>query len=158
MTPQRVVFDCNVLFQALVSRRGPARACVVAADEKRATLILSQYILDELHNVASRNEMAVRFDLTDEQISAFLAKVRRCATLIDDIPHIFELPRDPKDAHYVDLAVAANAKLIVSRDDDLLTLNDRSTEAGRDFAARIPGLEILTPPQLLALLADAPNE
>jgi predicted nucleic acid-binding protein len=64
----------------------------------------------------------------------------------------FEFPRDPKDARYVDLALAAQAKLIVSRDLDLLFLGDPSTPEGRDFQARFPDVEILTPTELLRLL------
>ena len=75
--------------------------------------------------------------------------------MIDDVPHVFDLPRDPKDAHFVDLAVAARAKLLVSRDNDLLSLSDPTTPEGRDFAARFPGLEILTLPQLLARIVPS---
>ena len=60
------------------------------------------------------------------------------ASLMDEVPHVFEFARDPQDAHYVDLAVAANAKLIVSRDKDLLSLRDATTTDGREFLNRFP--------------------
>jgi predicted nucleic acid-binding protein len=72
------------------------------------------------------------------------------------VPPIFEYPRDPDDAHYVDLAIAADAKLIVSRDNDLLSLRDPATVAGQDFLSRFPLLLILTPPEALRLLAPPP--
>ncbi|HEY4233418.1 MAG TPA: putative toxin-antitoxin system toxin component, PIN family [Lacipirellulaceae bacterium] len=65
---------------------------------------------------------------------------------------MFDFPRDPKDAHYVDLALAVNAKLIVSRDKDLLSLRDATTTDGRDFMSRFPALSILTPPEALKLI------
>ena len=76
------------------------------------------------------------------------------ATFVDVVPHVFDFPRDPKDAHYVDLAVAASAKLIVSRDKDLLSLADESTPEGQDFKARFPGIAILTPPAMLQMLDE----
>lgn len=151
--PLRVVFDCNVLFQALISQRGPAWAAFDAAYEKRVALVLSQYIVDELRDVVARPHLAARFALTDDKIAAFLATLEGFAEKIVEVPHVFDFPRDPNDAHYVDLAVTANASLIVSRDADLLSLSDLATSDGREFAAKFPAIEILTPPQLLSRLA-----
>jgi len=81
-----------------------------------------------------------------------LESIAEIATTLVDVPAVFEFPRDPNDAHYVDLALAAQAKLIVSRDLDLLSLGDPSTPEGREFRARFPDLEILTPSELLRLL------
>jgi uncharacterized protein len=75
-------------------------------------------------------------------------------TLVENAPHVFDLPRDPDDAHYIDLAVASQAKLIVSRDKDLLSLRDEENEEARDFRTRFPDLEILTPPELMERLRD----
>jgi predicted nucleic acid-binding protein len=44
---------------------------------------------------------------------------------------------------------AANAKLIVSRDKDLLSLMDLASPESRDFQARFHSLRIITPVQLL---------
>lgn len=95
-----------------------------------------------------------KYGLQTEVVADFIADVRSFSTFLDAIPHVFDFPRDPKDAHYVDLAVAAAAKLIVSRDKDLLSLRDATTLEGRDFQTRFPGLLVLTPPELLTLLAE----
>lgn len=157
MTPELVVCDCNVLFQALVSAKGPARAVVDAAAQKRVLLMLSEYLLREFMGVVARPHLRQRFGITASGVADFVALLELSGTMIEVVPHVFDLPRDPKDAHFVDLAVAANAKLIVSRDNDLLSLCNLATPEGRDFAARFPGLEILTPPQLLARIAPAPG-
>jgi putative PIN family toxin of toxin-antitoxin system len=149
----RVVYDCNVLLQALISRRGPAFAAVEAAREGRVVLFLSQFIVDELQRVAARPSIAVRFSLTAARVAEFLNLVEKDSHRLSAVPSVFEYDRDPKDAQYVDLAVAANAQLIVSRDNDLLALGDPTRPEGRDFALRFPGLQILTPPQLLTMLA-----
>ncbi len=79
--------------------------------------------------------------------------MRAAGTLIDPVPNVFSYPRDPKDEHYVDLAIAASATLVVSRDKDLLALADPATVEGQDFAARFPAINIVTPVEMLARLA-----
>ena len=150
--PQRVVFDCNIFFQALISPAGPAGQALDAVVDGRCVLFIAEFIFDELKEITSRSQLATRFRLTAERIALFLESITEIATALVDVPAVFEFPRDPKDARYVDLALAAQAKLIVSRDLDLLSLGDRSTPEGREFQARFPDIEILTPTELLRLL------
>ncbi len=156
--PERAVFDCNVLLQALLSSHGPAGKLFDAAKEHKLKLFISAYILDELQDVASRPNVQRKYHLSPELVKQFCLEVVGHATVMDFVPHVFDFPRDPDDAHYVDLAVAANAKLVVSRDQDLLSLRDPLTAEGRGFAARFPGLEILTPPEALRRLNEAASE
>jgi putative PIN family toxin of toxin-antitoxin system len=151
-TPARVVFDCNVYFQALISPTGPARELFRHAASGELQLFVSPTILDELQDVITRLAIRQKYAISDLAIEQFFADIARSSMTLDTVPHVFELPRDPGDAHYVDLAVAAGAKLIVSRDKDLLSLRDMTTPEGRDFVARFPAIEIFTPPELLKLL------
>ncbi|QDT76324.1 putative toxin-antitoxin system toxin component, PIN family [Lacipirellula limnantheis] len=151
--PDRVVFDCNVFFQAFISGSGPAGQLLQAVSEKSLTLFVSAFVLEELTDVLSRPHLASQFKFTRERVAEYLDSLVQLATMTTDVPHVFEFPRDPKDAHYVDLALAVDAKLIVSRDKDLLSLRDAATGEGRDFLSRYPGLLILTPPEVLKLLA-----
>lgn len=150
--PERVVFDCNIFFQALISPSGPAGQALDAVVDGSCLLFVSEFIFDELKDITSRPHLVARFSLTAERVALFLESIAEIATALVDVPAVFELPRDPKDARYVDLALAAQAKLIVSRDLDLLSLTDPSTPEGRDFRARFPDIEILTPTELLRLL------
>jgi putative PIN family toxin of toxin-antitoxin system len=154
-TPERVVFDCNVYFQALISPTGPARQLFRYAASGQLQLFVSPAILDELQEVITRAAIRRKYGIGDLAIQQFFADIASTSTTLDVVPCVFELPRDPDDAHYVDLAVAAGAKLIVSRDKDLFSLRDLATPEGRDFASRFPGIEILTPPELLTFLASS---
>ncbi len=156
--PERAVFDCNVLLQALISSRGPAGRLLEAAKNRKLTLFFSSYVLDELRDVALRPKVQRKYHLTPEYVERFCEELTSHATFVAVVPHVFEFPRDPDDAHYVDLAVAASAKLIVSRDQDLLSLRDLSTDDGRAFAGRFPEIEILTPPEALRRLEDLKSE
>jgi putative PIN family toxin of toxin-antitoxin system len=150
--PDRVVFDCNVFVQSLISPRGPAGACVDAAVSRRIQVFASEHVLAEVQDVTERSDLVRRFRLTAERIEKFMDRLRGVVTLVDEVPHVFTYPRDPKDEHYVDLAIAVGARLVVSRDRDLLALADPKDPAGRDFQARFPAISVITPIELLAAL------
>jgi putative PIN family toxin of toxin-antitoxin system len=156
MTEERVVFDCNVYFQALIAPAGPAGKCLEAAEKLTFTLYCSEYIMEELLDVCGRPLLIQRFKFTEDRVERFNYRIRKTATLIDDVPHVFAYPRDPNDEHYVDLAAACQAHLIASRDRDLLSLNDQTTEAGRQFKHRFPELLIMTPDELLKRICQTP--
>jgi len=61
------------------------------------------------------------------------------------VPETYELERDPKDSKYINLAIAAKAPYLVTRDKDLLTFMSESEEVARDFRSRYPDLHILSP-------------
>ena len=74
----------------------------------------------------------------------FLLKVATLATLIHDVPTAMQLPRDPTDEPYLNLAIAMKASFIVTRDPDLLSLmNDES------YKTIYPTLSIIDPPAFL---------
>jgi putative PIN family toxin of toxin-antitoxin system len=158
MTQDRVVFDCNVYFQALIGSTGPAAKCLEAAEKFKFLLYCSEHVLEELADICSRPPLIQRFRFTESRVKKFTHKIRRAATIVEDIPHVFRYPRDPDDEHYVDLAVVCRAHLIASRDRDLLSLNDLTTEEGRRFKTQFPDLLILTPDELLARIKQAEAE
>lgn len=49
----RVVFDCNVYFQALINEEGPAGKCVAAAFDGRVTLFITRFVMDEIRRTAT---------------------------------------------------------------------------------------------------------
>lgn len=156
-SPERVVFDWNVLFQAIISPAGPAGQLLAAVNAGKISLFVSEFVLDELKDVTARPKLASQFKFNRDRVARFFDSLTKVATTVSDVPHIFDFPRDQKDAHYVDLALAADAKLIVSRDKDLLSLRDTATAEGRDFLSRFPTLSILTPPEALKLIRTTPS-
>ncbi len=69
------------------------------------------------------------------------------AIFISDVPKVFELNRDLDDEVFVNLAVAAKADYLVSRDQDLLDLRDNS-----EFTSQFPNLKIVNPVGFLKLI------
>jgi putative PIN family toxin of toxin-antitoxin system len=153
VTP-RVVFDCMVYIQALANARGPAYACYELVRSGRVTLCVSPAILAEVRDVLNRPKLKRKLPaLKPEAIGAFLQDVEARAELLTEVPPAFTLARDPKDEPYLNLAIAAKAEYLVSRDNDLLDLM-----ADPAFQAQHPSLSIVSPPALLGELNPATDE
>lgn len=150
----RVVYDCNIFVQALISPNGPAAVCVELAIKRKVSLFLSNSVIEEIRDVAQREPLYSRFRLTDAKVEKFLSLIIANATMLENCPHVFDYPRDPDDEHYIDLAAACQAHLIASRDRDLLALNDITTVDGQRFRQQFPDLLVLNPEQLLARIGD----
>jgi predicted nucleic acid-binding protein len=93
--------------------------------------------------------------LTDDIGDAYLNRIREVAIAWSEAPSVFRYPRDGDDEPYINLAIAAEAEYLVSRDRDLLDLMDESTPEGADFRARFPNIKIIEPVALLRALAEA---
>ena len=151
-TVPRVVFDCNVFLQALSNPYGPAGQCVEEAFQRRVLLFIDEALLIELQDVSSRPEVVRKLRILQSRAAELIEDLRKVAVMLQAFPAIFTYPRDPDDAHYVDLAAAANAASIVSRDKDLIDLMHQETEDGRKFQGRFPLLKVVDPPAFLRQL------
>src|SRR5665213_840140 len=145
MLPPRVVFDCNTLLQGLAAASGPAGRCVQLAIDGKVSLFVSPFVVEELHDVTSRPKVIAKLHLVADRVEEFFEAIEISVILLDGFPETFAYERDPDDAHYVNLALAANAKRIVSRDNDLLDLMDITRPQGVDFQKQYPALRILNP-------------
>ncbi|MCL2646362.1 MAG: putative toxin-antitoxin system toxin component, PIN family [Phycisphaerales bacterium] len=148
----RVVFDCNTLLQALASPDGAAGACVQMAFDRRVELFVSPTVIAELRDVAARPVVARKLRLKGDRVAAFIEAIESSAIVLEGFAELFVYERDPDDAHYVNLALAADATLIVTRDADLLDLMNASQDEGKEFQTRFPTLKIVTPPAFLAVI------
>ena len=150
----RVVFDCMVFLQAAARTTGPAAACWQLAKAGGVELCVSAVSNAEVKDVLTRTRTQRKFPtLTPSTVEAFVSEVSSHATQITEVPGDFSLPRDPKDAPYVNLAIAANAPYLVSRDKDLLDLMQDET-----FRGQFPNLIILDPVSFLRAMARLASE
>jgi putative PIN family toxin of toxin-antitoxin system len=145
----RVVFDCNTYLQALAAPEGPAGRCVQSAFDGVVLLFICPEVLDEIRDVASRPAVAAKLQLAPDRVDEFLEAIQITATILRNCAKAFVCERDPDDEIYVDLAVAAGAEFIVTRDNDLLDLTDSSKAGGAEFLSRFPSLRIVTPVQFM---------
>lgn len=155
MTP-RVVFDCMVYLQAATNATGASGECIRRAVLCDIEPCMSLGTIAEIRDVLTRPKIRKKFPaLTPEVVNAFLKDVARFAVVLAETPTAFSLPRDPKDEKYINLAVAADARVIVSRDNDLLALMHPDDPAGIAFRAAHPTISILEPVAFLATLPTA---
>jgi uncharacterized protein len=151
--PPRVVFDCNIFVQALINLGGPAGRCVQKARDGEVKLFVSPFIVAEIREIHLKTPL--KYGITAEQTEELASAVAKFGTLITDVPDLYRHPFDPDDSAYVNLALKADARLIVSRDRHLLNLADASRAEGKDFQTRFPGFRIVDPVQLLKELEQA---
>ena len=145
------VFDATTLLQAAANKKGPAGACLTFVDACAVKLFLSAVTIDEIRDVLHRPEIRKALPkLTDELVFDFLEQLVDKGHLIEEVPAVFRLERDPKDEPYVDLAIATQAPFIVSRDRDLLDLMKDD-----EFRKAYPWLTIVDPPTFLARVRAA---
>ena len=144
--PIRAVFDCMLYLQAVTNEHGVAFKCFRLAEEKKVTLAVSPAILAEVRDVLGRDYLARKFrTLTVERTARFLDRVLAFAELSADPPNFFDLPRDPNDERYLDLAIEKSSHLVTWNERHLTYLMRKDTPEGVDFCQRFPDVKIVDP-------------
>ena len=143
MSVETVVFDCSVFTRALINPHGPAGACLTAAQKGEVHLVVSDHVLTEILELPDK--LPPKRGVTRRHAETLVADLAKYAEPVDAIPSVFDMPEDPDDAAYVDLAVATNATRLLSNDKHLLRLMAPSTDGGRRLARVYPVLVIETP-------------
>lgn len=152
----RVVFDCNVLLQAAARERSVAAKCLNLAESDLIQPFLSREVLAEVEDVLTRPEIRAHFpDLSDEIVGAFLKRLQKLSVLVRPVPKKFTYPRDEDDEPYINLAVAADADFIISRDRDLLDLMTGYTDECKEFRQRFRALRVVEPAEFLKFIEDS---
>src|SRR5690606_673410 len=142
------VFDTNTLLQGILSENGPAGQCIKFVDAGKIRLYFSRETFEELQEVLSRPRLRTKYPvLSLKRTEIIIQTAAENSIFISDPPKVFSLDRDPDDEKFVNLALAAKADHIVTRDRDLLGLMDEN-----DFRGRYPAFEIITPVGLLEIL------
>lgn len=130
-----------MLISAFVAPRGHVQAVIAAAEVDRYQLVLSEEILGEVERVlTTRPRLQRRYAYTADQVRAFVAGLRNLAEIVEPLPGIRGIVRDPADDHVIAAALAAAAEVIVTGDAGLLDLGMHE------------GIAILTPRAFLERL------
>jgi putative PIN family toxin of toxin-antitoxin system len=130
----RVILDANVVF-AGAGWRGEAYNCLLAMAKRRITVFATLEILEEVRALVADRGNKFKYPPVTT-LNWYYDRVK----LVEPAPLGKQRSRDAKDDPYLACALAAGAKVIVSRDDDLLALE-------KPF-----GIQIITPRELLAKL------
>ena len=138
----RAVLDTNVLVSALLWH-GPSNALLAHARAATIDLIISAALLDELADVIARRKFSAILERTTRTPEHILSELRVLAEVVIAPPLPKPVCRDPDDDAVLACALAGQADLIVSGDDDLLVLKE------------FQGIRITKPAEALRLLVGA---
>ena len=148
-----VVFDCNIYVQALISDLSAAAKCFEMARDDTINLFISDSTFAELIEVLSRPKiLGLLSECGPNRIQAFLDEVLAVSITVHNYPRKFSFSRDPDDEPYINLAIAADADFIVSRDKDLLSLMTTHTDEAKEFRQRFRRLKIVDPVEFLQII------
>jgi putative PIN family toxin of toxin-antitoxin system len=133
-----VVFDTNVIVEAIFWPRSTARRALTGLALRRFKTVVNAPILEEYVSVATKLRQKV---FSDTQPSGALAWIAAKSAHIEQAVLQGRLSRDPDDNLFVATAIAAQAECLVTQDRDLLVLE-------KPF-----GVQIVTPVQLVRKLS-----
>ncbi len=141
----RILLDTNVLISYLISahpERSATSAILRLALTGEIILLYVPGVVEELNRkLSTRADLAAR--ISPASAGSLIQWLRARAVLVQPIPAPYsEVTRDPKDDYLIAHAVVAEADYLVSWDRDLLDLH------------QIDRVEIVSPPELLALLRE----
>lgn len=117
---KRIILDSNVIISAILKPRSIASDALETASE-HFNIVVSKESLDELLEVLKRPKFDKYLSLADR-----LEDLRDYINITTKIPVTLEVfdCKDPKDNKFLALALASNARLIVSGDKkDLISMN-----------------------------------
>ncbi len=110
----KILIDTNILISAILRDRSPEKVLLYIVDHPdRFDWIVSPKILAEYKAVLSRPKFTI-----PENIQAKWLNLIDQATTIIDIDAFVEFPRDPKDAKFLECAIAAKADYFITGDRD----------------------------------------
>jgi putative PIN family toxin of toxin-antitoxin system len=129
----RAVLDTNVFVSAL-NFGGTPNAVLKLLEADSFTLCISQSIIDE-----TRRILLLRFEWSEEDLAHALDPLLTLAEIVEPTTQV-SMSRDRNDDHILACALDASADVIVTGDDDLLSLG------------RYENIRIVTPREFVTML------
>jgi len=136
----RIVPDTNIVVSGLLWRGNPRRI-LDAARDGIIELYTSSVLIEELEDVLRREKFARRLAAANVTVQDLVSGYSALSTVIEAEPIKPVILADPDDNAVLACALAADAKVIVSGDSDLLDLKEHKE------------IRILTATEFLAELA-----
>jgi putative PIN family toxin of toxin-antitoxin system len=139
----RAVIDTNILVRAVIKPAGTVGPVLLRLRNGDYTILYAQSLLEELVDVLNRPRIRDKYQLTDQDIQTVVGLILLRGEAVvppEDEEERITACRDPRDDKFLEVAVAGEADVIVSGDQDLLILHP--------FA----GIPILPPADFLHML------
>jgi putative PIN family toxin of toxin-antitoxin system len=137
----RAVVDTNILVRALIRPRGTVGPVLQRLRQGDYVLLYAPSLLEELVDVLNRPRLRQKYGLTEADIRTVVSLLLLRGEAVTPTEHVTAC-RDPKDNKFLKVAIAGQADVIVSGDEDLPVLHPF-----RD-------IPIVGPAQFLAMLVE----
>lgn len=119
----RAVIDTNLIVRAVIKPEGTVGPLLRGLRDGGYTLLYSEPLLIELADVLNRPRIRQKYGLSTQDIETVLALILLRGEAVSPARRI-DVCRDPKDNMILEAAVAGQADLISSGDEDLLSLRE----------------------------------
>jgi putative PIN family toxin of toxin-antitoxin system len=113
-----VVIDTNVWVSAFLNRKGFPARIKNAWVNGNFEVAFSSPLLQEISEVLHRPKIKDKYCLAEDEITEFIELLLRRAVLVA-IGGDVKLCRDERDNMFLETAIVADARYLISRDDDL---------------------------------------
>lgn len=137
----RAVIDTNVLVSAVILPTSHVGAVILYMGMGAFTPLYCVEMLEELTNVLARPRIRKKYDISPQYIRNVLDLILLRGQLIEPSERV-TVCRDPKDDIFLSVALAGEADVLVTGDEDLLTLHP------------FRSISIVRPPTFLANLQN----
>lgn len=113
----KIVLDTNIYVAAALSNGLAKKILEFLFENSAVLLITSQKILEELSN-----KLSSKFHWSQERVNLYLEDIRIVSEVVQPSIKLNIIKRDPKDNQILECALAGEADLIVTLDQDLIKL------------------------------------
>ena len=138
----KAVVDTNIIISGAIKPQGTIGAVLQRLRRRTYMLLLSRATLDEVVAVLHRPHLRRKYQLSERTVRATLRMIVLRSELVTPDVKI-AVCRDPHDDKFLEVAVAGKADVIVSGDNDLLTM------------ATYAGIPIVSASRFLTLLESS---
>ncbi|MGA2499417.1 MAG: putative toxin-antitoxin system toxin component, PIN family [Tepidisphaeraceae bacterium] len=140
----KLVLDTNVLVRGLANRDSSSGRLLRLCESRSVLMLLSRPVMLEYREVLARHELIQQHPaITADAVRLAIERLRYFADFVDRIRVRFRYDRDPDDACFIELAIAGAATHIITHDNDLRSLSNAHTDAGKRFRQRLSGVRVL---------------
>jgi putative PIN family toxin of toxin-antitoxin system len=144
--PYRVILDTNIVVRAFINLASPSGQILKACERRQILAILSAEVLTEYRAILRRPSLLERYpELEKPEVDVSVERLIYISDFYRRVGVRFPFPRDPKDAPFLELAIAGRATHLITTDQDLLGLAGGRDEASKRFRKRAPGVSLLRP-------------
>lgn len=138
----KAVVDTNIIISGTIKPQGTIGAVLQRLRRRTYMLLLSRATLDEVVAVLHRPHLRRKYQLSERTVRATLRMIVLRSELVTPDVKI-AVCRDPHDDKFLEVAVTGKADVIVSGDNDLLTM---ATYAGIPIVSASHFLTMLESP------------